>query len=90
VGSGYYDDYYVKEDDYGHVTKIMVVDKNIVGAIIGKGGSAINWIQQATGARIQIARGDSGTVTISGTQEQVAAAKSQIQALMQELGWDPV
>jgi transcription antitermination factor NusA-like protein len=88
IDNGAEDDSEEYEEEDGHVTKSMVVDKGNVGAIIVKRGSTVKQIQQATGARVRvmIARDDSGAVTISGTQGQVAAAKAEITALMQELG----
>jgi len=48
-----------------------------VGAVVGKGGRKINQIQDDTGARLSIEKGDK-TLTISGTKDQVAEAKAMV------------
>ena len=51
---------------------------------IGKGGDTIKAISSETGARVDIARegNDKGAIQISGTPEQIRAAKKMIQAAL--------
>jgi hypothetical protein len=59
-----------------------------VGIVIGKGGVNIRRVGEETKANVQCDR-DSGTVTIRGSEEEVAAAKALIgQLLMTEGGID--
>ena len=60
------------------------VGKASIGAVIGKGGATIKAISSETGARLDIARegNDKGAIQISGTPEQIRAAKKMIQAAL--------
>lgn len=48
-----------------------------VGAVIGRGGSTIKSIQAESGAKLDIEK-DSGVVKVSGSADQIAAAKALI------------
>lgn len=59
-----------------------------VGTIIGKGGETIRRVQQATGAKIQLDRNDTGKaereLTIIGDSEQVERARTEVEELIRE------
>ncbi|MCH5216495.1 MAG: polyribonucleotide nucleotidyltransferase [Muribaculaceae bacterium] len=69
-----------------HVPRIvtMTVDKDFIGAIIGKGGETIQGIQEETGATISIEEIDNkGIVEIAGTnKESIEAAVARIQQII--------
>ena len=54
-----------------------------VGAVIGKGGATIRQLSDETGAKIDVeADGDSCLVALSGTTQQIAAAKLKLAAIV--------
>ncbi|MDE6716457.1 MAG: polyribonucleotide nucleotidyltransferase, partial [Muribaculaceae bacterium] len=69
-----------------HVPRIvtLTVDKDFIGAIIGKGGETIQGIQEETGATISIEEVDNkGIVEIAGTnKESIDAAVARIQQII--------
>jgi transcription antitermination factor NusA-like protein len=72
------------------ITVIMVVPNAKVGGLIGKGGSSINEIRNASGCRINIqdsrhGNRDNRDVTIIGTLEQTQQAQTMIQAKLLEI-----
>jgi len=60
--------------DWTKTNQIVPVEPWLLPSLIGKGGREINILQRNTGATIDVDR-DSRTVHISGTEEQVEAAK---------------
>ncbi|CAN7983788.1 unnamed protein product [Ixodes hexagonus] len=60
-------------------TTEMTIPNDLIGCIIGKGGSKINEIRQLSGATIKISNSEEGskdrTVTISGTPEAINLAQ---------------
>ena len=75
-----------REDYKPHVPRIvaMTVDKEFIGAIIGKGGEVIQGIQEETGAIITIDEIDGkGEIEIAATnKESIDAAVARIQAII--------
>lgn len=63
------------------IEKIMV-DKDKIGTIIGKGGETIDKITSETGAMVDI--DDSGLVTIAGETEAIEKATAWIKGLVEE------
>lgn len=59
---------------------------NNVGAVVGRGGSHINAIQAQSGAQVNI---DDNVCTVSGTTEQMAAAKELIAEYIEHNGPKP-
>ena len=57
--------------------------KGVVKIIIGKKGVVVNKLQSDSGAKIKV-DGDSGVVRVSGTEEQVDAAKAAIEAVVEK------
>ena len=60
-----------------------------MGLIIGKGGETIRFLQQQSGAKVQVAKreiGETGirNVFVEGTQEKFDHAKRLIQAIIDE------
>ena len=56
-----------------------------VGYVIGKSGESVNLVQQETGARVHIPKGQPGDqieVVISGNDAQVEAAEARVLALL--------
>eukprot|EP01067_Filipodium_phascolosomae_P002149 Filipodium_phascolosomae@DN2311_c0_g1_i3.p1 len=66
----------------------IVVPNSAVSAIIGRQGTSIKTLQEATGARIQISPRDESLkeriVNVSGPLEQTTKAASQIAELIQQ------
>lgn len=60
----------------------MELTKANVGSVIGRGGSTIRRISDETGARLDISRGDDLHLKISGSDEAVAAAQQQVEAVL--------
>merc|ERR1719201_2035014 len=58
-------------------TDEMEIDADDVGLVVGKQGSTVKYITRTSGAEIAIAK-DSTKITISGSAEQVQAAKKLI------------
>ena len=75
-----------REDYKPHVPRIvaMTVDKEFIGAIIGKGGEVIQGIQEETGAIITIDEIDGkGEIEIAATnKESIEAAVARIKAII--------
>lgn len=75
-----------REDYKPHVPRIvsLTVDKDFIGAIIGKGGETIQGIQEETGASINIEEVDGkGIVEIaSSNKESIDAALARINAII--------
>ncbi len=75
-----------REDYKPHVPRIvhMTVDKDFIGAIIGKGGEVIHGIQEETGAVITIDEIDGkGEIDISAPEkEKIEAAIARIEAII--------
>ncbi|XP_029786451.1 DEAD box protein 53 [Suricata suricatta] len=58
---------------------------NMIGVVIGRGGSKIKDIQSTTNTKIQIIKGDSeGEVKIFGTKDRKAKAKAAIESLVKK------
>nr|XP_027195707.1 poly(A) RNA polymerase gld-2 homolog B-like isoform X2 [Dermatophagoides pteronyssinus] len=61
------------------LTTEMTISNDIIGSVIGKGGSKINEIRQLSGATIKINSSEEGTkdrtITISGTPEAINLAQ---------------
>ncbi|XP_077483484.1 poly(rC)-binding protein mub isoform X7 [Amblyomma americanum] len=68
-------------------TTEMTIPNDLIGCIIGKGGSKINEIRQLSGATIKISNSEEGskdrTVTISGTPEAINLAQYLINTSME-------
>ncbi|XP_065288019.1 poly(rC)-binding protein 3-like isoform X7 [Dermacentor albipictus] len=68
-------------------TTEMTIPNDLIGCIIGKGGSKINEIRQLSGATIKISNSEEGskdrTVTISGTPEAINLAQYLINTSIQ-------
>ncbi|XP_012640069.1 DEAD box protein 53 [Microcebus murinus] len=61
------------------------VRNNMVGAVIGRGGSKINDLQRLTNTKIQIIKGDSeAEVKIFGSMDMKAKAKAAIETLVKK------
>jgi far upstream element-binding protein len=58
----------------------MTIDPDSTGMVVGKGGSMIKQIEQESGAKVQIDR--DGSIRLSGDDEQVEAAREQIEKLL--------
>ena len=75
-----------REDYKPHVPRIvgMTVDKDFIGAIIGKGGETIQGIQERTGAVITIDESDGkGEIEISAAnKDSIEAAVAAIKAII--------
>lgn len=69
-------------------THEMAIPNDLIGCIIGRGGSKINEIRQLSGANIKIAGAEEGsaerTVTITGLPEAIHAAQYLINARLVE------
>ncbi len=61
----------------------MPLPKFAIGSIIGKGGSAIQRLQDDSGARVDIQR-DSDSARVSGPKEAVAKAVESIEKVVEE------
>jgi len=77
----------------GGASEVMQVESRNVGRIIGRGGSKIRELQDDSGAKIQVGREEDEygmkTVEISGSDEEVQAAKQMIeQCLSSDFGGD--
>jgi rRNA processing protein Krr1/Pno1 len=66
-------------------TDEMEIDADDVGVVVGKQGSTVKYIQRTSGADINIAK-DSTKITISGSAEQVEAAKKLITETIERRG----
>ncbi|KAI8049482.1 hypothetical protein BDF22DRAFT_698862 [Syncephalis plumigaleata] len=67
----------------GTVTETIEVTHDSIGGIIGRGGETVKYLQQLSGARIQVEPNPNGNnpmrkVHISGTQDAVSRARSMI------------
>ncbi|KAI9595459.1 hypothetical protein BDF19DRAFT_442003 [Syncephalis fuscata] len=67
----------------GTVTETIEVTHDSIGGIIGRGGETVKYLQQLSGARIQVEPNANGSnpmrkVHISGTQDAVARARGMI------------
>ena len=67
----------------GIVTETVEIPNDAAGTIIGRGGETIKWLQQASGARIQVepssqATGGIRKVHVSGLHNVVTYARSLI------------
>jgi predicted RNA-binding protein YlqC (UPF0109 family) len=58
----------------GRESVVMQVPENLVGSVIGRGGSTINSIRQRSGANVVVDKrqssGENRTITITGTKQQ--------------------
>jgi polyribonucleotide nucleotidyltransferase len=73
-----------KVSTYAPKIKMIKIDKDKIGEVIGPGGRIIRAIIDETGAQVDIE--DNGTVSISGaTEEEVNAAMEKIEALTKEV-----
>jgi len=65
--------------------RVLSVPQAVVGLIVGKAGASIKAIQEETGAKVQIDQagpeGQPRNVTITGTSQAVAKAKSRIEEM---------
>lgn len=69
---------------YAPKIKVIKVDQEKIGEVIGPGGRTIKKIIADTGAQVDVE--DDGTVSISGpTKEKVAAAVERVEALTKEV-----
>jgi len=87
AGSGDFGGRYGGGPDSGNATcSSLDFPVSVMGGIIGTGGAKISEIRQSSGARVQVDREDGRRccVTISGTTDQVACAKSLVQNLADE------
>ena len=67
----------------GGATSLEVPCRGSEGRVIGKGGEMINYIQSATGAKLDMKR-DVGTVLVSGTADAVAKAQGLVLEVIQD------
>ena len=67
----------------GHIQQSVPLPKFAIGSIIGKGGSAIQRLQDDSGARVDIQR-DSDSARVSGPKEAVAKAVESIEKVVEE------
>ncbi|KAL3050694.1 hypothetical protein OYC64_012671 [Pagothenia borchgrevinki] len=80
-GRGTYGD--EKSDSSQPVT--FTVENGLVGRIIGKGGAKIRELEESTGARIKINKGDyEGEVVLLGSSEAQQKAKEMIEELVSD------
>ncbi|KAK5908785.1 hypothetical protein CgunFtcFv8_016814 [Champsocephalus gunnari] len=64
---------------------IFTVENGLVGRIIGKGGAKIRELEESTGARIKINKGDyEGEVVLMGSSEAQQKAKEMIEELVSD------
>jgi hypothetical protein len=74
----------------GGIADRVKVPKDRVGHIIGKGGETIRMVQVKTGAFVQVSKeegnpdDDFKIIEVEGTEEEVQAAKDEIQRLLDE------
>jgi predicted RNA-binding protein YlqC (UPF0109 family) len=65
----------------------FTIDRSVVGAVIGKGGSVIKALRERTGASIKVQDAtpeeQGRTVTIDGTKEQVEAAYEEVRKVVE-------
>ncbi len=76
---------FLNPTDPEQYTDYESIPGNMIGKLIGRAGESIKLIQAKTGARIQIDHKgpeEGKLVTITGKQDQVAAAKAEIHATM--------
>jgi far upstream element-binding protein len=76
---------------YGGDCFTLNIPNNMVGLLIGKGGETIRQLQQQSGAHIQVTRDSEvapgateRTVSISGTPDQIANARRQVEQLFEQ------
>ncbi|KAK1905020.1 putative ATP-dependent RNA helicase DDX53 [Dissostichus eleginoides] len=63
----------------------FTVENGLVGRIIGKGGAKIRELEESTGARIKVNKGDyEGEVVLSGSSEAQQKAKEMIEELVSD------
>jgi polyribonucleotide nucleotidyltransferase len=67
---------WVEQWEEENSTKTLHVKESMLAAIVGKGGSVINLIQQETGCKVNIDRASS-SVTIKGSLREIAAQRIQ-------------
>lgn len=60
-------------------SSITVEGGSSVNRVIGAGGSTIKFIQEASGAKVDVGRGGDSVVTISGTSQQLSEAKALVE-----------
>ena len=79
---------------YPGPSKRIDIPNGRVGVIIGKGGETIKYLQQQSGAKIQVTRDmdadpNSPTrgVDLMGTPDQIARAEQLIQDVLSEVCW---
>ncbi|KAK5908786.1 hypothetical protein CgunFtcFv8_016814 [Champsocephalus gunnari] len=64
---------------------IFTVENGLVGRIIGKGGAKIRELEESTGARIKVNKGDyQGEVVLMGSSEAQQKAKEMIEELVSD------
>jgi rRNA processing protein Krr1/Pno1 len=72
----------------GSVSEVLHISRTLVGKLIGKGGATIMGLQTSTGVSIQVDQhtatrgGECRRVTLKGAPEAVAAARAQVQAVL--------
>jgi len=65
------------------VTEDVRFERGMFGRIVGKGGENVKQVQQESGAHLKVDKtADSCSVTITGSEEQVGAAKEALQRLV--------
>jgi len=67
---------WVEQWEEDNSTKTLHVKESMLAAIVGKGGSVVNLIQQETGCKVNIDRASS-SVTVKGSLRELAAQKIQ-------------
>ena len=72
----------VKMSDLVPQNKVITIPKNSIGAVIGKGGSTIKALIEATKAKIDIK--DNGDVTISGRSSCIEQAIVEINKIVED------
>jgi len=79
----------MKEAEAGEQSTQVSIAKNLVGAIMGKGGSRIRKTRGDSGAGIKIADAADGNyrfITITGTEQQIHTAQQLLQQSVREHG----
>jgi far upstream element-binding protein len=89
--------YYNHQGDGSTQSKNIDVPNSKVGLIIGKGGETIKYLQQQSGARIQVARdADSDPrlstrqVEIMGSADQISHAEQLVRDVIAEVRLQPI
>jgi len=79
----------MKEAEAGEQSTQVSIAKNLVGAIMGKGGCRIRKTRGDSGAGIKIADAADGNyrfITITGTEQQIHTAQQLLQQSVREHG----